>query len=86
MIRKFEIVKGQRTYTVPISAGMEYCVSASGAFTVEVMDGNADVWAAVIDIGHVTLPKFSKDCQLRIVGRDWSSFTVHVSDNRLKGE
>lgn len=71
---------------MPISRDIEYCVSGSGSFTVEVMDGNTGVYGVVVNIGYVKLPKFSKDCQLHLVGRDWSYFTIYVSDSKMIGE
>jgi hypothetical protein len=86
MIRKFDIVKGQREYTVPITMNMDYCVSGSGVFTIEVLDGDKEVYGLVLRDNHVVLPKFSKNCQMRLKAWDLASFTIFVSDSRMIGE
>jgi hypothetical protein len=86
MTRKFEIVKGQREYVIPISADTEYCVSGSGTFTVEILDGGKEVYALMLREDYVQLPKFSKACQMRLIGRDTMAFTIFVSDSRTIGE
>lgn len=86
MTRKFEVVKGQREYTIPINADTEYCVSGSGTFTVEILDGGKEVYALILREDYVQLPRFSRQCQMRLVGRDTMAFTIFVSDSRLIGE
>lgn len=86
MIRKFDIVKGQREYTVLLTMQMEYCVSGSGVFTVEVLDGDKEVYGLILRDNHIVLPKFSRNCTLRLKAWDLASFTIFVSDHRLIGE
>jgi len=83
MTRKFAVVKGQREYTVPLSSGVEYCVSGSGTFTLEVLHNGNLVYALILREDYVQLPAFQDNVNLRLVGRDTMEFTIFVSDNRL---
>jgi hypothetical protein len=80
MITKFEIVKGHREYTYPLKKDIEYCVSGSGTFTVEVLHGGKEVYGVVLRENYIQLPKFNEDCQLKVRGRDMMAFTIYLSD------
>ena len=85
MVTKFEIVKGHREYTYPIKKDTEYCVSGSGTFTVEVLYDGKELYAVILREDYIQLPKFTEDCQLRLIGRDTMAFTIYLSDTNIPG-
>jgi len=66
-----------------LNSGVEYCVSGSGTFTLEVMYNGNVVYALILREDYVQLPAFADNVNLRINGSHTMEFTVFVSDSRL---